>query len=130
MNHQALNILVADDEALMRGLLTSFLINECNHKAIKSQDGKEALREFKLHADDIDIVFLDIEMPKMDGLETLEKIRAINPDAYVVILGGAGYMENVKKAIAAGVNGFIVKPYNNNKILEAIENYKRARDGQ
>ena len=130
MNHQALNILVADDEALMRGLLTSFLINECNHKAIKSQDGKEALREFKLHANDIDIVFLDIEMPKMDGLETLEKIRAINPDAYVVILGGAGYMENVKKAIAAGVNGFIVKPYNNNKILEAIENYKRARDGQ
>ena len=130
MNHQALNILVADDEALMRGLLTSFLTNECNHKVIKSQDGKEALREFKLHADDIDIVFLDIEMPKMDGLETLEKIRAINPDAYVVILSGAGYMENVKKAIAAGVNGFIVKPYNNNKILEAIENYKRARDGQ
>ena len=126
MIHKKLNIIVADDEPLMRGLLSSFLTNECNHAVIKTHDGKDALRQYKQQASDIDMVFLDIEMPKMDGIETLIKIREINPAAYVVILSGAGYLENVKKAIAAGVNGFIVKPYCNSKVLEAINNYKNS----
>ena len=123
-----LKILIADDEPLMRGLLTSYLSKECHHDILKAQDGKEALSLYRKYAKAIDITFLDIEMPKLNGLEVLSAIREVNPDAYVVILSGASNIENVKTAIAAGVNGFIAKPYTNNKIAEALKNFTGEED--
>lgn len=129
MQDKQLKIIIADDEPLMRGLLTSYLSKECNHKIFKAIDGKEALSLYQTHEDEINIVFLDIEMPKLNGLEVLREIRAINPKAYVVIISGVGTMENVKEAINAGVNGFIAKPFTNGKVAEALSNYfKQATD--
>jgi two-component system chemotaxis response regulator CheY len=123
MFHKSLNILIADDEPLMRGLLTSYLGKECHHNITKAKDGKEALEIYQLHHRDIDFIFLDIDMPKVDGLTALKQIREINPNAYVVIISGVGTMKNVRTAIAAGVNGFIAKPYTNGKIGETLDNY-------
>lgn len=127
MFHKPLKILIADDEPLMRGLLTSYLAKECRHEITKVKDGKEALEFYQIHHKDIDFTFLDIDMPKVDGLTVLQKMRAINPNAYVVIISGVGTMKNVKAAIAAGVNGFIAKPYTNCKIEETLDNYFRQK---
>lgn len=123
MQSEPLKIIVADDEPLMRGLLTSYLSKECKHEIHKAVDGREALNLYKTHAEEIDIIFLDIEMPKLNGLEVLKEVRAINAEAYVVIISGVGTLSNVKSAIDAGVNGFIVKPFTNGKIAEALSNY-------
>lgn len=123
MPFKPLNILIADDEPLMRGLLTSYLFKECNHKMFRTKDGKEALTTYQNHHSEIDLILLDLDMPKMNGFEVLEQVRKINPNAYVVIISGIGTMEIVKKAIAAGVNGFIAKPYTNCKIDESLKNY-------
>lgn len=127
MYHQSLKILIADDEPLMRGLLTSYLAKECRHHIQKCKDGKEAIDLYKLHHRDIDFVFLDIDMPKLDGLQVLKQMRDINPQAYVVIISGVGTLKNVKAAIDAGVNGFIAKPYTNCKIGETLDNYLKYK---
>ena len=125
MHLKKLKILIADDEPVIRGLLTSYLARTCQHDIIKAKDGKEALEKFTLQARDIDICFLDIDMPKLDGLALLKAIREINPDAYVVMLSGVGTLVNVKAAIAAGVNGFIAKPFTHCKIAESLDNYHK-----
>lgn len=123
MQDKKLTALIADDEPLMRDMLGSYLKTECHFDVLMSRDGEQALTLFQKHSEDIDITFLDIEMPKLDGLEVLREIRKINPLAYVVILSGAGNFKNVTAAAAAGMDGFIVKPYSNNKIDEALKNY-------
>ena len=123
-------ILIADDEPMMRNLLTSYLHQLGNHEVIKVADGAEALKYFHHAASDFDIVFLDIEMPRVDGIKVLEEIRSTKPEAYVVILSGAGSMQNVRAAIDAGVNGFIAKPYTNKKIEESVNNYIKSLEVQ
>lgn len=126
MNRPQLNILIADDEPLMRGLLTSYLQTTLDHKIFKAVDGNEALNFYTARKDDIHIVFLDIEMPRINGLEVLSKIKAINPNVFVVMVSAFSSIENVKTAMAAGVNGFIVKPYTNAKIDEVLSNYEKV----
>jgi len=130
LNNISLNIMVADDEPLMRNLVGSFLINDFRHEIIKVRDGQEALNMFQSHHEQIDMCFLDIEMPKIDGLKLIEEFRKISPDAWIVILSGAGSFENVKKAINSGVNGFIVKPFCKQKIGEAVNNYLKHLESQ
>lgn len=128
MQDTKLTALIADDEPLMRDLLGSYLIDKCNFDVLMSRDGEQALTLYRQHSGEINITFLDIEMPKIDGLEVLREIRKINPLAYVVILSGAGNFKNVTAAAAAGMDGFIVKPYNHNKIDEALKNYSEHED--
>ena len=125
MLNKKLKIMVADDEMLMRGLLTSYLSKDCRHEIYKARDGKEALELYQLHGKHIDLLFLDIDMPKVDGMEVLKQVRVINPAAYVVIISGIGTLEVVTNAIKAGVNGFIAKPYTNCKIEESLNNYRK-----
>lgn len=127
MYYKQLKVLIADDEPLMRGLLTSYLGKECHHQIQKCKDGKEAIDLYRLHHHEFDLVLLDIDMPKVDGLTALKHMREINPDAYVVIISGVGTLKNVKAAIDAGVNGFIAKPYTNEKISETLNNYFKHR---
>lgn len=123
MQEKKLTVLIADDEPLVRSLLLDYLMGECHYKVIVARDGRQALTLFQRHVGQINITFLDIEMPKLDGLRVLRGIRVVDRKAYVVILSGAGNLENVKAAMAAGMNGFIVKPFSNKKIAEALDNY-------
>lgn len=74
-----------------------------------------------------DIVFLDIQMPDRDGLAALREIKALNAEAYVVMVSGYGSADNVKTAIAAGANGFIVKPYRKHRICGVMDRYAARR---
>lgn len=123
MQDKKLTVLIADDEPLVRSLLLDYLMGECHYNVIVARDGRQALTLYQKHVGEIKITFLDIEMPKLDGLRVLRGIRVVNRKAYVVILSGAGNLENVKAAMAAGMNGFIVKPFSNKKIAEALNNY-------
>jgi two-component system chemotaxis response regulator CheY len=123
MPDRKLNILIADDEPLMLNLLSGYLTSYGKHNVIKACDGKKALQLFNENKDNIDVTFLDIEMPRINGLKVLQAIHSIEPSAYVVIISGVGNLHNVQTAISAGVNGFIVKPYTYEKVAEALNNY-------
>lgn len=124
---QELTVLIADDEPLVRQLVSSYLIRDCHHEILKAKNGHEALELYKVHRKRIDLCFLDIEMPKINGLNLLREIRKIDPCAYIVILSGAGSFENVKQAIDLGVDGFIVKPFSNQKLEEALNNFIHSK---
>lgn len=116
-------ILVADDVAIMRDLLKSVLRNLGYHNIVEASNGEAALKEFE-GPDWPRLAFLDIEMPKVNGLEVLRDVRREHPRTFVAIVSAAGTLENLQEAIAQGADAFIVKPYKAGKIHEVIAKFQ------
>jgi two-component system chemotaxis response regulator CheY len=75
----------------------------------------------------IDIVFLDINLPDANGLELIERLRSLDPSVFVIMVSGESSLDNVKRSIALGAKGFIVKPYTSGRIKAMIDKYKAER---
>jgi two-component system chemotaxis response regulator CheY len=118
-----ISTVIVDDDAYARDLLGSILRGlECNVDHSVSS-GEEAIS--KCCRTRVDILFLDIEMPGLNGFETLEEILQGNPDQYVVMISAHSTLDNVKKAIGLGAKGFIVKPYTGAKVRDVLDKYTR-----
>jgi two-component system nitrogen regulation response regulator NtrX len=112
-------ILIIDDEKSIRNTLREILEYE-KHIVHDAADGQEGL---KLIADgNYDLILCDIKMPKMDGLEVLEKIQEIAADTPVVMISGHGTIETAVEAIKKGAFDFISKPLDLNRMLITIRN--------
>lgn len=114
-------VLIADDEPLMRQLLASILRNMGYQDIRHAADGPqavEAIQEGGIH-----IAFLDIDMPGFTGLEVLEIAKSTRPDCFFVIVSSHSGLENVLAALNSGARGFIVKPYNAQKIHDVLLKY-------
>jgi len=116
-------VLIADDTPLVRQMLGSYVKALGYTDVLTASDGKAAVTLYKSR--DIDITFLDIDMPKLNGIEALKQIKEHNKGAYVVIVSGESTLENIELSIASGANGFITKPFNSQKIIEVIKNYEK-----
>ena len=116
---QQTRILVVDDDRLMLTLLLGVLRREGYHHVEKAASGKEALDRF-LH-NPPDIVFLDIEMPVLDGLQTLKAIKAFGTVAQVVMVTATPTAHYVQAAKDGGAAGFLVKPISPAKVVNAVQ---------
>jgi len=117
-----IRILIAEDDEINRKLLTNILnaLGYANITAV--QDGKLALE--KLRSESFDLVLTDWMMPEMDGLELLKNIRQASDslkDIPVVMITALGKQENIIKASKWNINGYIVKPFSVNTVLEKME---------
>jgi two-component system chemotaxis response regulator CheY len=70
-----------------------------------------------------DLVFLDIRMPGKDGLQALEEMLSINPSAFIIIDSAESTTDNVRAALKAGAKGFMVKPFNTEKVSDILDQY-------
>lgn len=113
------SILVIDDERSIRNTLKEVLEYE-KHQVDLAVDGTEALEIFNKCK--YDIVLCDIKMPKMDGIEVLEKILEIAPDATIIMISGHGNIDTAVDAIKKGAFDFIEKPLDLNRLLITIRN--------
>ncbi len=113
------NILIIDDEKAIRKTLGEILSYE-GYKMDEAGDGEEALKKFKEKA--YDVVLCDIKMPKMDGIEFLEKAREINPDVPIIMISGHGTIETAVEAVKKGAYDYISKPPDLNRLLITIRN--------
>jgi DNA-binding NtrC family response regulator len=113
------SILVIDDERSIRNTLKDVLEYE-KHTVELAADGLEGLEKIK--KDKFDIVLCDIKMPNMDGLEVLEKIFDIAPDATVIMISGHGNIDTAVEAIKKGAFDFIVKPLDLNRLMITLRN--------
>lgn len=112
-------ILVVDDAAFMRMMIKDILEKNGYEVVGEAQDGQEAVEKYKeLNPD---LVTMDITMPEMDGITALKEIRNINPDAKVVMCSAMGQQAMVIDAIQAGAKDFIVKPFQADRVIEAIQ---------
>jgi two-component system, NtrC family, nitrogen regulation response regulator NtrX len=113
------SILVVDDEESIRGSLQGILEDE-GYRVSLAVDGEDALS--MLQKEIPDLVLLDIWMPRLDGLETLEKIKEQYPEIAVVMISGHGTIETAVKSTKLGAYDFIEKPLSLEKVLVTVHN--------
>lgn len=123
---EPLKILVADDQVGVRYLL-EILIREAGHKAYVAQNGMEAV-DLACEVRP-DLVFMDVRMPLMDGLEALERIKGVLPETDVVIMTSYGAEETLTQAMQKGALCFLAKPFDIGEIKECIRRYRWKRAG-
>lgn len=118
MTHRSPKVLIVDDNDLMRTLLRGILRSESCEVIGEAKNGLIALDLVEKLAPDV--VFLDVMMPEMDGLEVLQNVKAKHPGVRVIMITGNPSVENVQESIQGGASGFIVKPFNTAKVLDTL----------
>jgi two-component system nitrogen regulation response regulator NtrX len=113
------SILVVDDEKAIRKTLTEILSFE-GYKLDEASDGEEGLKRFRERT--YDAVLCDVKMPKVDGLEFLQRAGEINPDVPIIMISGHGTIETAVEAVKQGAYDFISKPPDLNRLLITIRN--------
>ena len=113
-------VLVVDDSMFVAKQLTQSLSSDGYEIVATAQDGKEGVDKYKELCPNVDIVTMDITMPRMDGITALEQIVAFDKNARVVMVSALGKEELVKKSLLAGAKNYIVKPLDRQKVLERI----------
>jgi DNA-binding NtrC family response regulator len=113
------SILIIDDERAIRKTLSEILSYE-GYKIEEAADGEEGLKKFS--SAEYDLVLCDIKMPKVDGIEFLEKARMINPDVPIIVISGHGNIETAVEAVKKGAFDYISKPPDLNRMLITLRN--------
>lgn len=113
------NILIIDDEKSIRKTLTEILSYE-GYKIDEAGDGEEGLKKFSEKA--YDVVLCDIKMPKLDGIEFLERSKTVNPDVPVIMISGHGNIDTAVEAVKKGAFDYISKPPDLNRLLITLRN--------
>lgn len=113
------SILIIDDERAIRNVLKDILNNE-GYTTDEAIDGEEGLNKFK--QTNFDLVLCDIKMPKIDGIEFLQKAKEINADVPIIIISGHGNIETAVDAVKKGAFDYIAKPPDLNRLLITIRN--------
>ncbi len=116
-------ILVVDDQFGDRETLKTILEDK-GYRVATAADGAEAIRLVK--GRHYDIIFLDIKLPDMNGIETFEQVKKIDPKAVVIMMTGYTEEDLVKSAINKGAYTCIYKPFNMEKVIELVENIAKG----
>ncbi|MEH6943669.1 response regulator [Bacillus sp. JJ722] len=116
-------ILIVDDAKFMRLTLSSILV-KANHEIVgEGENGQQAVELYKKHQPDL--VTMDITMPVMSGLEAVRIIKQDYPDAKIIMCSAMGQQKMVVEAIEAGAKDFIVKPFDEIRVNDAINRILR-----
>ena len=116
----AYKVLVVDDSMFVAKQLGQILTSEGYEVIATAVDGQDGVDKYKDVCPNIDLVTMDITMPKMDGITALEQIMAFDSNAKVVMISALGKEELVKKSLLLGAKSYIVKPLDRKKVLERI----------
>ena len=112
-------VLIVDDAAFMRMMIKNILSKSGYEIIGEAENGAVAVDLYKQHKPDL--VTMDITMPEMDGIEGVKAIREYDPNANVIMCSAMGQQAMVMEAIQAGAKDFVVKPFQQDRILQAIE---------
>ncbi|HZG15090.1 MAG TPA: response regulator [Candidatus Bathyarchaeia archaeon] len=112
-------VLIVDDAAFMRMMIKEILTKNGFTVVGEASDGAQALEKYKELGPDL--VTMDITMPEMDGITALKEIRKIDPNARIIMCSAMGQQAMVIDAIQAGAKDFIVKPFQADRVIEAIK---------
>ena len=111
-------VLVVDDAAFMRMMIKDILSKNGYEIAGEAENGLKAIEKYKELAPDL--VLMDITMPEMNGIDAVRNIKAIDSSAKIVMCSAMGQQAMVIESIQAGAKDFIVKPFQVDRVLEAV----------
>ncbi len=115
----AKNILICDDAAFMRMMIKDILTKNGYNVVGEAENGVKAIEAYSEH--NPDLVLMDITMPEMDGIDALKGIRSKDPNAAVIMCSAMGQQAMVIEAIQSGAKDFIVKPFQAERVIEAVK---------
>ena len=115
----AKNILICDDAAFMRMMIKDILTKNGYNIAGEAENGAKAVEKYAELKPDL--VLMDITMPEMDGIEALKKIKEADSSALVIMCSAMGQQAMVIESIQAGAKDFIVKPFQADRVIEAVK---------
>ena len=115
----AKNILICDDAAFMRMMIKDILTKNGYNIVGEPENGAKAVEKYAELKPDL--VLMDITMPEMDGIEALKKIKAADANASIIMCSAMGQQAMVIESIQSGAKDFIVKPFQADRVLEAVQ---------
>ncbi len=113
------NILLVDDAAFMRMMLKDILVKNGYNVIGEAENGAKALEKYKELKPSL--VIMDITMPEMDGIQAAKAIKADDSNALIIMCSAMGQQAMVIESIQAGARDFIVKPFQPDRVLEAVK---------
>ncbi|MGB9840309.1 response regulator [Thermovenabulum sp.] len=111
-------ILIVDDAAFMRMMIKDILSKNGFQVVGEAENGLMAIEKYKELKPGL--VIMDITMPEMDGIEAVKRIRSLDPQAKIIMCSAMGQQAMVIEAIQAGAKDFIVKPFQPDRVVEAV----------
>ena len=111
-------VMVCDYAAFMRMMIKDILVKNGYEIAAEAENGLKAVEQYPDAKPDL--VLMDITMPEVDGIEAVRRIKALDPNANVIMCSAMGQQAMVIEAIQAGAKDFIVKPFQADRVLEAV----------
>ena len=121
-------ILVVDDDPSIVSIF-EFILTDANYEPITANSGEDAL-EIVRSQSDIDLVFLDVKMPGMSGIDTFREIQRINPMLLVVMMTGYSVDEMLKDAFELGAYGVIYKPFDVEEVISVVDKILKLPSAQ
>ena len=121
-------ILVVDDDPSIVSIF-EFILTDASYEPITANSGEDAL-EIVRSQSDIDLVFLDVKMPGMSGIDTFREIQRINPMLLVVMMTGYSVDEMLKDAFELGVYGVIYKPFDVEEVISVVDKILKLPSAQ
>lgn len=115
-------IVVCDDSRFIRQISDQVLTRMGHQILFKAPNGQDLLDYYELNFREVDLLLLDVVMPKMDGLQTLKKILRINPRAKVIMVTSISSQSIVQSCMRLGALDFVVKPYRLSEFARTINN--------
>lgn len=115
----AKNILICDDAAFMRMMIKDILTKNGYNVVGEAENGAKAVEKYSELKPDL--VLMDITMPELDGIQALKKIKAADSSALVIMCSAMGQQAMVIESIQAGAKDFIVKPFQADRVIEAVK---------
>ncbi|TCK97903.1 two-component system chemotaxis response regulator CheY [Natranaerovirga hydrolytica] len=112
------SVLIVDDAAFMRMMIKDILSKNGFTIAGEAENGLKAVEKFNELKPDL--VIMDITMPEMDGIEAVKKIKEVDPNATIIMCSAMGQQAMVIESIQSGAKDFIVKPFQADRVLEAV----------
>ncbi|MDX1756046.1 MAG: response regulator [Marinobacter sp.] len=125
---ESLRVMVVEDEPNMRELLRDMLYQAGATRVKECGDAASARAAFD--ADSYQIVMLDLGLPDGNGHDLMAEFKQVNASQHIVLVTADDSIESIQKAISAGANGYVVKPYSQEKILDVINNYAMVHGGE
>jgi two-component system chemotaxis response regulator CheY len=119
----AARVLVVDDAAFMRMMIRDILVKNGYEVAGEAANGSEAVSKYQELRPDV--TTMDITMPEMDGITAVREIRKVDPNARIIMCSAMGQQAMVLDAIQAGARDFIVKPFQEDRVIDAIKKVLR-----
>jgi YesN/AraC family two-component response regulator len=118
--NQDVRVVIADDDRLTRSVLRMILQEQLYLVVGEASDGERAIEACLMLRPDI--AFIDIDMPKLNGHDVVQRVRDDHPHVKIVMISALATLDNVQQAMRSGANSFVVKPFNAVKVIEAVRN--------